>query len=454
MQGISEYIKKVYNNSDTWFEDEVKQPWHLNRIIKVLANKDYLKGIHKILQREDGKWKGEVFNTTKLILQEAKTILNFHDTYLLGKKVSLTGDDNIVKAYNDIYRKGKYSKVDFDILRKVNRFGDIFEYVYLDNGVIKSKLINSEDSYPVFSEDTGEYIGFIEYYTMYSNKVSYYNIYYPDHVECWNNAGGELQLVNEYSNLSGLPVHYHNFNDNDENCGLSELEDIKPILDQLEDLLSKMSDAVYTLSLNPIPVSVGQRIEGSIPADAVGYSINLDAGEFKFVNASMDYNTIQLLLNQLLKKLETIAGIPSVAMGNTNVANVSEVSLSMLYSLASVKAMLSEQWLREGFEQRWDVIRKLLQLQGVIFNDDEFIDVEFNYSRPINNEEQLNNIKTQFDMGAISLQTIIEKSYLTNDVTGELERIKKEKLQGNNGNVNGSVNNSIGEENSNDAEVA
>ncbi|EET84788.1 hypothetical protein CcarbDRAFT_4769 [Clostridium carboxidivorans P7] len=28
--------------------------------------------------------------------------------------------------------------------------------------------------------------------------------------------------------------------------------------------------------------------------------------------------------------------------------------------------------------------------------------------------------------GAISLQTIIEKSYLTNDVTGELDRINKE----------------------------
>ncbi|EET84787.1 phage portal protein, SPP1 [Clostridium carboxidivorans P7] len=400
MQTLEQYIKDKYNNVEDWFVQEVQQPYNFNRISKILGNREYLKGIHKILQRENSKWKGEVFNTTKLILQEAKTILNFHDTYLLGKKVSITGSDNIVATFNNIYRKGKYSKIDFNILRKVNRFGDIFEYVYIDNKTIKSKLINSEDSYPIFSEDTGEYIGFIEYYTMDSNKVSYYNVYFSDHVECYSNESGDLQLINEYSNLSGLPIHYHNFNDYDDNCGLSELEDIKPILDQLEDILSKMTDSVYTLSLNPIAVTLGgQRVDATIPSDAVGYMINLDVGEFKFVNATMDYSTIKLLLDTLHKKLETIAAIPSVALGNSNVANVSEVSLSMLYSLASVKAMINEQWLHEGFETRWEIIRKLLALQGIVFSEDEFIDCEFNYSRPINNEEQLNNIKTQFDMG-------------------------------------------------------
>ncbi|EKN43056.1 phage portal protein, SPP1 Gp6, partial [Clostridium botulinum CFSAN001627] len=196
-------------------------------------------------------------------------------------------------------------------------------------------------------------------------------------------------LVDEKINISGLPIHYKNFNDSDSNCGRSDLEDIKPILDQIEDILSKMTDAVYTLSLNPIPVSIGQKIEGSIPSDAVGYSINLDAGSFDFINANMDYSTIKLLLDTLHKKLETIAGIPSVAMGNSNVANVSEVSLSMLYSLASVKAMMNEQWLKDGFYERFEKIQKILAMQGIVFSDDDYIDVEFNYSKPINQNELL-----------------------------------------------------------------
>ncbi|KHO38930.1 portal protein [Clostridium tetani] len=423
MQTLEKYIQDKYANNIFWFEEEVQQGYHLQRISNVLNNKKYLNGKHKILKREDSKWKGEEFITTKLVLQEAKTILNFHATYLLGKPISLNGSSDMVKEFTKVYRKGKYNRTDYKILDNVLKFGDTFEYIYIEGDRIKSKIIKSEDSYPVYSEDTGEYIGFIEHWTSCSNNVSYYNIYYPDRVEVWNNEGGELQKVNEYINISGLPIHYKNFNDR---FGRSELEDIKPILDQIEDILSKMTDAVYTLSLNPIPVSIGQRIEGTIPSEAVGYSLNLDVGSFSFVNAEMDYNTIKLLLDTLHKKLETVASIPSVATGNTNVANVSEVSLSMLYSLSSVKAMMNEQWLRNGFEDRWEVIRQLLEMQGKKFNDDDYVDVEFNYSKPVNSEELLKNLRNQWEMGAISLQTIIEKSNLTTDVQAELERLEEQ----------------------------
>ncbi|WP_096634874.1 phage portal protein [Clostridium cochlearium] len=424
MQTLERYVQDKYANNLFWFEEEVEQGHHLQRISNVLNNKEYLSGKHKILKRMDSQWKGEEFITTKLIIQEAKTILNFHSTYLLGKPVSLNGSSNMVKEFTKVYRKGKYNRTDYKILDNVLKFGDCFEYIYVEGNKIKSKIIKSEDSYPVYSENDGSYIGFIEHWTSCSNNVSYYNIYSFDKVECWNNEGGELQKVNEYINISGLPIHYKNFNDLDDKFGRSELEDIKPILDQIEDILSKMTDAVYTLSLNPLGVSVGQRIEGTIPAEAVGYSLSLDAGSFDFVNATMDYSTIKLLLDTLHKKLETVASIPSVAMGNTNVANVSEVSLSMLYSLSSVKAMMNEQWLRDGFEDRWEVIRKLLEMQGVVFDSDDYIDVEFNYSKPVNSEELLNNLKTQWEMGAISLQTIIEKSNLTQDVQAELQRLE------------------------------
>ena len=425
MQNLTEYIIAAYRNIEDFLVTETDKQFV--RVGRVLSNKEYLKGNHKILEREDSKWKGEVFYTTKLVLQEAKTIMNFHDTYLLGKNVSLKGTEGIVKEFNNVYRKGKFNKTDFDILRKVNRFGDCFEYIYIEDDVIKSKVIVPEDGFPIFSEDSNEYIGFIEHWTNAQSKVSYYNVYYIDKVEMYCNEGGEVYLIDTQSNISGLPVHYKNFSEYDEDFGRSELDDIIPIFDQLEDILSKMTDAVYTLSLSPMPVSIGQGIQGTIPSDSVGFSINLDNGDFKFANATMDYNTIKLLLDNLHNKLQTIAGIPSVAMGNSNVANVSEVSLSMLYSLASVKAMINEKWLREGFEDRWDVIRGLLVKQGIEFNADEYVDVEFNYSKPINQTELLTNLKTQWDMNAISLQTIIEKSELTTDSVQEIERIEKDK---------------------------
>jgi len=106
---------------------------------------------------------------------------------------------------------------------------------------------------------------------------------------------------------------------------------------------------------------------------------------------------------------------------NSNIANVSEVSLKLLYQLADVYAMLSEKAMRNGINERFNIIRKLLGLE----NDKDYINVVFNYSRPQNASELLDNLKKQFEMSAISIQTIIEKSPLTTDVNMELERIDK-----------------------------
>lgn len=424
MQNLEMYINDRYNGECNWFEKEVNQINHIHRISNVVNNKEYLSGKHKILGREDMKWKGNEYYTKKLIIQQAKTILNFHSTYLLGKSLSLIGSEEKVKIYEYIYRQANYSDIDFNILTSCLKYADVYEYVYIENGIIKSKLIASEDGYPIYSEDDGSYIGFVEHWTSESNKVSYYYVYYMDKVQYWSNEGGELRKLNESVNVSGLPIHYSNSESNYHNFGISMLQDIKPLLDEMEDILSKMSDSIYTLSLNPIPVSVGQRIEGAIPSDAVGYSINLDVGEFDFKNAELDYNSIKLYIDKIQQQLNFIAHMPSIAMGNTNVANVSEVSLKLLYQLADVYAMLNERWIRRGLKERFNKIDKLLSMQNV--NVDGYIDVEFNYSRPVNQEELLSNIEKQRNMGAISIETIIEKSDITKDKIQELERLRKE----------------------------
>lgn len=427
MQSLKKYIDDRYQgNMINFLEGEVQSQQY--RINKVLSNKNYLNGVHKILEKRDGKWKGKEFKTTKLVLQNIKSILNFHDTYLLGKPVSLNGSDSKVKVFNNVYKKAHYNKLDFDIKRKVNRYGDCYEYVYWDNNSknIKSKVINPEDGYPVFAEDTGNYIGFIEYYTTKSNGVSYYNIYYPERVEEWNNEGGYTHKTGEYINISGLPIHYKSYSDFDERFGESSIKDIKPIIDLLEDLLSKMTDSVYTLSLNPIAVSNGNTLKNSIDAELVGTVLELDGGDFKFENTQMDYNTIKLLLDTLNQQLSVVASMPSTALGNSNIANVSEVSLSMLYNLAEARGMLDEKVMKEGFEERWEKIESILSDQGITFNIDEYIDCEFNYSKPINKQELIQNLEKLRNMNAISIKSIIEKSDIVTDVTGEIERLKEE----------------------------
>lgn len=426
MSKLQEYIERNYKYDKFWFAEEVKKSHHLLRISKAIENKYYLEGKHKVLGRDDFEYKGKTYRSSKMVLQTAKSIIKFHTNYLIGKPLSIIGSEDMVREFNKVFRKGHYNITNAKIIDKVIKYGDCYEYVYYDNGKITSKIINSEDGYPIYNEENN-YIGFIEYYTTLDN-ISYYNVFYQDHVEKWNNEGGQLQKVEEYLNLTGLPVHYHNGeNESDECFGRSILEDIKPILNKIEYLINKMDDAIYTHSLSPVPVVTGQRIESSVSSDVVGYILNLDDGaEFEYAVANLDYQSIKLLIDTLMQQLFIVANVPSHVMGQTNVANVSEVSLKLLYQSATNFATDLEIYIRDGMYKRIDVIEKLLQLQGIEFNTDDYIDIEFNYSRPVNSNELLQNMQIQREMNAISIRTVIEKSELTNDVEQEIERLREE----------------------------
>lgn len=425
---IQEYIDKQYDGSTTWFIEEIKQGNHCARIADVIANRDYLAGRHKVLGREDSHYKGKVLYTRKTILNYAKTVLRFHDTFLLGKGVTLSSTDaDTVKTFNDIYKLGQYDTVDYEIIDRVNKFGDAYEVVYIDNGVIKSKVLDSACGYPVY-DDCGEYLSFIEHWIDVFTSISYWNVYYPTYVEHWSNEGADEHLVSTTMAV-GLPIHYHNFSDIDYNFGESMLKDIKPIMDELEDILSKLGDAIYVNTLNPLPVAVGQRIESSIPADATGYVLNLDAGDFKYASCGIDYNTVKLYLDNLKQMLNDISCIPSVLGSNTNIANVSSVAMQILYAMAQVNADETEKWLNRGFRQRFERFQKILNMQGIKVESD--VDVIYNVSMPVATTEMIANLKALQEMGAISTETIMEKSDIVSDVEVEKERLKSDNVSRN-----------------------
>ncbi len=423
MDRLSYYIEKQYGNNPRWFQEEVIQGNHAKRINDVINNRDYLAGRHKVLLRQDSQYKGKTLIVRKTILNYAKTVIRFHNTYLLGKPVQLScKDENTANTFADIYRLGHYDTVDYQIIDRVNKFGDAYEAIYVDNGVIRSKVLDNACSYPVY-DDIGEYISFIEHWTDAYTAITYWDVYYPNYVEHWNNEDGVEHLVSTERSV-GLPIHYHNFNDEDYNFGLSMLVDIKPIMDDLEDIMSKLGDAIYVNTLNPMPVATGQRIESSIPADATGYVLNLDVGDFKYANCNIDYNTIKLYLDNMKQFLNDVSNIPSVLGSNTNIANISEVSMQILLMMANLNADETKKWLNLGFKERFKRFQKILNMQGISAESD--VDVIYNVSMPVASTEMIANLKALQEMGAISRETIMEKSEIITDVDVENKRLEGE----------------------------
>lgn len=441
---LKQYIRDKYDNQSDWFVQEVESVTNQQRILDVINKKEYLNGKHKILQRESYKYNGKEFNPRKIVLQYAKTLLNFQQNYLLGNPITLTGNEKVVKEYQTVNRKGKYDRINQKVFDKVLKYGQVAEYVYLDNGIIKSKIIDPSEGCPIYDHENN-LIAFVEAYI--SDGISYYNVFNGDTVEQYSDEGGNLKLIDKKVSLSGLPIIYHNVNELSEVEGKSDLDDWISILDGLEDILSKYMDATYKF-IDPIFIIQGQSLHGEpFPSDVIGKGIHLDdTADAKYISNQLDHKSFETVFKTLVQSLLDIAQVPAVSMNKTDISNLSEVSIRLLFSLANVKAGINEQFMREGIEQRFNKIRQLLELQGIVFSDEEYetLDFVFHYNMPSNDKEVIENLQMLNNMGAISLETILAKNPYVNDVNTEIKRLKENSLGNNSGNNfvnnNGNVN--------------
>ena len=413
-----------------YFKKEIAKTEHTYRQAQVKTINRHLLREHAVLNRMAEKFifKNKEFIPAAIILQGIKTVINFHTAYLVGNPVTITGTPEAVEFINAIYRKGIYSKTDWQILNGLMTYGNAFEYVYLDNdNNIKSKVFRNKDSYPIYDENMN-YTHFVEYWTNEKEKTEHFNIYYPNHVDTYRNG----RLISSKANLTGLPIHYSCMDRAKyDQFGDSMILDLIPIQDKIEMLLSKLDDAITTLSLNPVGVAKGNRITETdmVDSNIVGAVLNLDSdADFKYANAEMDYNNIKFELNQLYQQFNIVAAIPSSILGQNNIANVSENSMSMVYQLTENRGKQNMNSLLEGFRTRWEYMRKLNSIFNKTIEEKDFdsLNVSFNINKPIDTQQHMKNMKIQFEMGALSKRTIMEQSPYTTDSAQEIQRLEDE----------------------------
>lgn len=412
-----------------WFQDAIREPEHEWRINHAVDINTYLHREHKVLLRPDFEFKENTFKTAKIVLQMIKTIVNFHTSYTVGNPVSLTGDKELVDVMNKIYNNGHFTMRDYQITKDLITYGNSFEYIYLDNDdKIKSKVFTNIDSYPLYDQNM-EYYAFVEYWKdITDGGTEHYTVYYPNKVETYIDS----KLIDTKDNLTGLPIHYKRIDKAEYDMfGEAFVDDLIVIMDEIEETLSRLSDAVCTLSMNPIAYTSGGVWDKPINSNMVGACINFEeGGELKYASAEMDYSNIKLVLDSLLRLFYGVACVPSSVLGQSNVANVSEVSLSMLFNSTDNVARDTMFSLKEGFKIRWAYIRELMEkYQDQKVTDEVFdsLDCTFNVNRPVDTQSAMQEMNMQRNMGAISIQTVIENSKHTSNTALELDRLAEEK---------------------------
>jgi len=427
---LQEYIKEYYKSAPYWFVSEVCQKQHKDRIDKVVETKLYLDGerpTDKRLTNIEGRW----VKPTKIKLNFASILLDHNVSFLMKNPVTLIcGDDaETLKEYQNVYKKGRFKRVDTKLYENMKSCGQAFEYLYFDvNDDIQSKVLLPQFSHPIYT-DTGNYVCYINHF-MSSNYVEYYTIYFPDRVEEYSSISGKVKLIKTSINYSGLPIPYRIPKKYNILEGKSDVEDWKNVIDNMERLSSKYQDALYKF-ITGVPVMTGSKLsitkdgKGAINEDIVGYVMQLEEGsEFEFKQNKTDYQSMKLLHDTLFNYLLIASCVPAVSMNAQDVSNLSETSIRMMYQLAILKSGIDSQNLMDGFCIRWEQIRKMLASKK-IFVDGE-IDCEFQMEIPQNDAEVIDNLSKLRAINGLSFESMLAKNPYVNDVIGEKERILKE----------------------------
>ncbi|MEA4899217.1 MAG: phage portal protein [Christensenellaceae bacterium] len=323
--------------------------------------------------------------------------------------------------------KGHYDKANYLLAKDLITYGNAYEYVFVDaGGRIQSKVIAPEDAFPVY-DNNFNYTCFVEHWQDgIAGGIKHHIIYYTHSIEIYR----DFELIETRTNLTGLPIHYAALNKSEySQYGRGLAEPLIPVLDAIESLTAKMDDTVKTNILNPVAVVTGLLEDAEMPRDMVGAALRMEVGsEMTYSSPRLDYATMNLLLGTYIEQFFSIAGIPGVVMNQSNVSNLSETSLRMLFTQTETRAKETIIALKDGMMTRLAYIRTLLENQGKRYSDEAFdtLDLSFVTGMPVDSKEMMEVMQMQHKMGAISRQTIIERSPLTNDVAGEIKRIEEE----------------------------
>lgn len=92
--------------------------------------------------------------------------------------------------------------------------------------------------------------------------------------------------------------------------------------------------------------------------------------------------------------------------------------------MASVNSDEVKKWLNRGFRERFEKFQKILNMQGLSCDTD--VEVVYNVSMPVASTEMIANLKALREMGAISIESVMDKSELITDSDVEKQRLSGE----------------------------
>lgn len=341
--------------------------------------------------------------------------------------------------HNAKFEKLKQQLIDcrFDAaIREAKRYAGCEEcsamlfHVYQENSEPKMLIrvlakSKNDDIYTLFDQ-YNRLVAFAWGYTTLtsdSKTVRHYDIYTKEHVYFCTSSSSGTWVVDKKNNLVGkIPVIVFQQE--------VEWEGVQSIIERIEDAYSKNADTNDNFG-DPALVATSEIIN-TLPKQEEESKLYVlkSGGDIRYLERANTNQSRQDEIDALDEQVMNKSFTPNITLEELKgLSNASGATLQQVMLLATIKADKRKES-HDGYLSRVGSLMK--SIMGNVLDKksgsyDE-LEISHQFQEPFGSDvsKALDNAIKQYSAGGLSLQTLLEKSYLVQNADMEMERIKKE----------------------------
>ena len=288
--------------------------------------------------------------------------------------------------------------------------------------------MNGNELYPYFDEK-GDMVAFSRQFYIDNTKTTYFETYTDTTHYLWALQEGDWKPVEGYPKEHGIgkiPVVYSN-------QPKPEWEDVQPLIERLETLLSNFAD---TNDYHASPkIFVTGQVTGFSQKGEAGAIIEGEQGATaQYLSWTQAPESVKLEISTLLNLIYTTTQTPDISFDNVKGLNTSGVALKLLFFDAHLKVQDKAETFDAHLQRRVNVIKAMLAsiAPANVANQLRQANIEPEIVPYMIEDDQanVNTLMSATGQKAImSRRTAVEALGYVNNTDEELERIESEDAQ-------------------------
>lgn len=349
--------------------------------------------------------------------------------YFVGKPISYSGNDtNVLNELQMIFEYNDEADENAELAKNASIYGIAYELLYMNENVVRFKSLDPKECIPIFDDTLdNNLLAFIRYYDNYDvvqdKTITIIEVITDKETVRYSTTStlGNLTFIESYPHYFGM-VPIAIYKNNEEESG--DFEQVISLIDAYDKLESdSLNDFEYFVDaylalygFTAEPEDIAQMKENRV--------LLMDEGtSAEWLIKDTSDNNIENIKNRIDADIHKFAKCPNLA-DKEFASNASGVAIKFKLLGTENKVSIKERKFKRGLQQRLEL---LANIKGVLANgfDWRSIDIIFTRNIPANDIDIANMVNTL--SGIVSEETLLAQIPFVEDVTGEIERLDKEK---------------------------